>query len=1037
MKHQIKHAVFTLLLIILICPLFSQTNSFSAAQVKILSLDKWVNDIEISPFGKFIAVAGRDNDIQIFDTNYKQLFIFRGNNDYANVNVFGFTHDEKYLVFMKNESEKDLGLIDLEKLEDPVSLSGHREKIYCFTISQDGRFAASGGYNGELIIWERIPEGFRIFQKIVIAEHNIRKLVFSRDSGFLSVVLHNDTIDLYKYQNSQFEHHQILVPTQHYGNTGYLYGLSFSPDSKTLVCGLRNELTVWEFDGSVYNVIQVIPDIGNSYIQCLEFTPNGEMFACGFGRGEIQFWNNSNSVWTESEILHGAQDYVQDLEFSPDGKILASGSRNSNSVIFRELTGLEPDPVMKLSLTTGIPFSQAQKKIIDSKISLEILSGLDQSLAGAKDEFETQAEYNDRILRLSGQAVRLLQDYTKKSYSVIDESDLDGNAVVKIGVEDLLQYQIEEERYYLRFMNTEGYINIHRNDARTLKQNWTEASILAIEGASSDGVSFVHSKFTLIHPVNELEYELYIDENPFRALPVDETVNRIFEKQIGPYILVKNIVLNDIFPVFYRYYDKNSIGNAEIVNTGAMPIDNLRITLFIQNYMDNPKNCPVSETLGVNKRTGLEFFALLNSKVLDLSEGDILSTKITVEYSVGGKDYSGDIIQSIRLYDRNAVVWDDDRKAAAFVTAKDPVILRYSKRIIGMTDNSYGSAFNKNLLQAISLFEGMRASGLTYIIDPSTPYSDFSKTGSAIDFLQFPRQTLEYGAGDCDDLSILYNALLESVGINTAFITIPGHIFTAFNTGINKSNALRYFSRPEELFFINNEAWIPVETTALETGFLKAWELGLGLYNRFSALDELNFFTTADAWLQYEPVGIDDDAEVLIPSVSEVTENYTKEMIKYREKEIFIQEKQLLSDIAADDDNPALINKLGVLYSRYGMYESALIQFDRILSNNDYLPAIMNKGNVHSILKDFDKALEYFKKAAEKYPDNPRVLLSLTMIYLEKGDLEEAETIYLHLKGLDPELAAKFAVLESPENGNSARASNIGDTSAIFTWEWD
>ena len=33
------------------------------------------------------------------------------------------------------------------------------------------------------------------------------------------------------------------------------------------------------------------------------------------------------------------------------------------------------------------------------------------------------------------------------------------------------------------------------------------------------------------------------------------------------------------------------------------------------------------------------------------------------------------------------------------------------------------------------------------------------------------KQTLEYRAGDCDDLSILYSALLESVGVETAFIT--------------------------------------------------------------------------------------------------------------------------------------------------------------------------------------------------------------------------------------------------------------------------
>ncbi|MCK4542225.1 MAG: transglutaminase domain-containing protein [Spirochaetales bacterium] len=71
--------------------------------------------------------------------------------------------------------------------------------------------------------------------------------------------------------------------------------------------------------------------------------------------------------------------------------------------------------------------------------------------------------------------------------------------------------------------------------------------------------------------------------------------------------------------------------------------------------------------------------------------------------------------------------------------------------------------------------------GLNYVVDPRTPYTELSQQREWIDFIQFPRQTLEYRAGDCDDLSILYCALLESVGIETAFITVPGHILMAFS----------------------------------------------------------------------------------------------------------------------------------------------------------------------------------------------------------------------------------------------------------------
>ena len=54
-----------------------------------------------------------------------------------------------------------------------------------------------------------------------------------------------------------------------------------------------------------------------------------------------------------------------------------------------------------------------------------------------------------------------------------------------------------------------------------------------------------------------------------------------------------------------------------------------------------------------------------------------------------------------------------------------------------------------------------------------------SKQSGATDFLQFPRETLRYTTGDCDDLSILYCSVMQSLNIDTALITVPGHIYVA------------------------------------------------------------------------------------------------------------------------------------------------------------------------------------------------------------------------------------------------------------------
>ena len=78
------------------------------------------------------------------------------------------------------------------------------------------------------------------------------------------------------------------------------------------------------------------------------------------------------------------------------------------------------------------------------------------------------------------------------------------------------------------------------------------------------------------------------------------------------------------------------------------------------------------------------------------------------------------------------------------------------------------------------MFQALGLSGLNYVVDPASSYAELSRNKLAVDYLKYPAETLSYGSGDCDDLSACYCALLSSVGIPTAFITVPGHIFMAF-----------------------------------------------------------------------------------------------------------------------------------------------------------------------------------------------------------------------------------------------------------------
>ena len=172
----------------------------------------------------------------------------------------------------------------------------------------------------------------------------------------------------------------------------------------------------------------------------------------------------------------------------------------------------------------------------------------------------------------------------------------------------------------------------------------------------------------------------------------------------------------------------------------------------------------------------------------------------------------------------------------------------------------------------------------------------------AVDFLQFPKQTLEYRAGDCDDLSILYNALLESVGIKTAFITIPGHIFSAFSLDMTDEEAKKQFENEADFIFIDGNAWMPVEITVIEDGFLKAWQIGAKEWRESSEQGKASFYSTEDAWAVYEPVGLFGTADISLPSSDHVVEEYIEEVNRLISREIFSREQKLKNEFIGYSD---------------------------------------------------------------------------------------------------------------------------------------
>ncbi len=509
------------------------------------------------------------------------------------------------------------------------------------------------------------------------------------------------------------------------------------------------------------------------------------------------------------------------------------------------------------------------------------------------------------------------------------------------------------------------------------------------------------------------------------------------EQQVLPYrrLVFSNQHLDDLFPVFYAYYDDQPIGKAVLSNTGSVPVENIRVSIYVEQYMANPKFCDAPHQLGPGENGEILFYGLFSDALLDILESTKVSALISVECSVGDRMYRNEYSETLRIHDRNAMSWDDDRKAAAFVTMKDTSVLSFSRAVLSATRRQFIPGFNDNLLTGLAMHQALKNYGISYVIDPNTPYSILSQDAQIVDYLQFPRQTLEYSTGDCDDLSILTCALLEAVGIETAFITVPGHIYIAFSLGISPNEAKSQFLRPEDLIFLRGKTWLPLEVTEIDGGFIAAWESGALQWRKNHSLAQARLYPTAASWKSYPPVGLPGEpVDFFLPNEEDLFKNIQNEAERLVRRELSPRVESLKSQMENNRENPRIGNRLGVLYARYSLLEEAEKTFLTILEVKEYGPTLINMGNIYFLQQRNSEALEYLERAENLSPENPRLLLALARVQHIMGEYARAETTFTLLKKMDPVLASSISFVASKE-GQTNRASEVIRLKETIIWE--
>jgi tetratricopeptide (TPR) repeat protein len=330
---------------------------------------------------------------------------------------------------------------------------------------------------------------------------------------------------------------------------------------------------------------------------------------------------------------------------------------------------------------------------------------------------------------------------------------------------------------------------------------------------------------------------------------------------------------------------------------------------------------------------------------------------------------------------------------------------------------------------------------MTYVEDPKTPFKEVSENPLAIDYIQFPLDTIIRKVGDCDDGVVLYDAMLESVGIPTALVDFPGHVYPMFDTGVPVSEAYKVATDPELIIPYKGNVWIPVETTLWRKSFTEAWRNAAYRFHH-TAKSDVKIIEMSEAWKKYRPAPLmGSRLEISLPPKGEIDRLLAEDLRRQHDEKVDYIVKNNPSLVKARDDDYESHNKLGTIYGRSMLYDEAIAEFQKALkAYPNYMEARINLGYTHYLKKAYaDSIREFGRIDSEKVkPDSrrARIHFNLGVAYHRQGDREKAMKEWDMASKLDDSYKVKSeSIVLSVGTGEKAAEGESALPEMDIVWE--
>ncbi|MBI3547889.1 MAG: tetratricopeptide repeat protein [Elusimicrobia bacterium] len=469
---------------------------------------------------------------------------------------------------------------------------------------------------------------------------------------------------------------------------------------------------------------------------------------------------------------------------------------------------------------------------------------------------------------------------------------------------------------------------------------------------------------------------------------------------------ITSVEIGNIFSASYKYYEKNPVGTLTLINNVNVPFQNVKVTFRLKDFMDFGTDTVIAQ-LGPQEKKEIPLMAVLNNRILDVTEHTPIQAEFALTYYENGKLQTVSLAKPLRVFSRNAITWDKPERLAAFVTVNDTPVKDFERKVANepVASAAKADALPENVVTAIKLWEALGAAGIKFQQAPNNPFEEISKNPTfPVDITQFPRETLKRKSGQCDDLASLFVALFEAAGVKAAFLNYPGHIAVMFDTG--SSDPLLAGVPESQLILYNNSYWMPIEATLVGSSFADAHHHAVNGYREMEKKGKASIIDPRQAWASFEPVTMQaTDWTPETPATAELAKRVDASIAAYS-KERYEHLAKHWSELAAKagkDPEPAL--QLGILDIETGKRDKAAEQFQKVLALDPANASAMNNlGSIAFLDGDFAKASSWFDKAAKEDPTDPGIWVNLAKTAAKTKSKDKVKEYGAKAAALEPSM---------------------------------